>query len=48
MNNCSPPERRYNLRRPEERRKPDRLGYGNVSKLDIVNNIVQMLLSSDQ
>ena len=48
IDDCSPPERRYNLRRPEERRKPDRLGYGNVSKLDIVNNVLQMLLSSDQ
>jgi hypothetical protein len=43
--NCSPPEkeRRYNTRRAAERRKPKRLGYESVSKLSIVNEMLQLL-----
>ena len=43
--NCSPPEqeRRYNTRRAAERRKPERLGYEGVSKLSVVNDMLQLL-----
>jgi hypothetical protein len=45
VENCSPPEqeRRYNTRRAAERRKPERLGYESVSKLSMVNDILQLL-----
>jgi hypothetical protein len=45
VENCSPPEqeRRYNTRRAAERRKPERLGYESVSKLSMVNDMLQLL-----
>ena len=45
FDNCSPPERRYNTRSADQRRKPDRLGYEQVNELTVINNILQFLQS---
>ena len=45
FDNCSPPERRYNTRSADQRRKPDRLGYEQVNELTVISEMLQFLQS---